>query len=208
MVAGRGTLIALLGLAGVASWMLVAGPSRLLGIDSGHLGMAMLVSTAWFALYAISRLPRDAIAQVSPGEWKAWVGLGFMVVAVGYFVSHLQVFTVGGPADNPHANRIGSHLIMLLIAWTVLSSVLKSRWQGEIEEDERDRQIAVRSQRWAHGAVSAYVIGLALLLAFSPADRLQWATHFRVGNLLVLGLMVASAIEHATRASLYVRDRI
>jgi len=29
-----------------------------------------------------------------------------------------------------------------------------------------------------------------------------------LGNLLVLGLMVASAIEHAARASLYVRDRI
>lgn len=208
MALHRWTLIGLLGVAGLAFWLLVAGPSQLLGIDTGNAGMVLLIATAWGALHAISRMPRgDADGAISPGEWKAWVGLGFMLVAIGYFLLNVQVFAHGGPADNPDANRVGRNLVMLLIAWTVLSSVLKSRWQGAVEEDERDRQIEAQAQVWGYGAISVYVIGLALLLGFSPVDRLAWATHFMIGNLLVLSLMVACLFEYAAKVVLYGRAR-
>ena len=202
------TLIGLLGVAGLALWLLVAGPSTLLGVDTGNVGMVLLINAAWMALYAISRMPRgEADHAISPGEWKAWTGLGFMLVAILYFVSNVQVFGHGGPWDNPDANRIGRNLVMLLIAWKVLSNVLKSRWKGGVEEDERDRQIASQANDWSYGAMTVYVISLALLLGFSPADRLEWATHFMVGNLLVLSLMWACLFEHAAKAVLYWRDR-
>lgn len=207
MIIQRWTLAGLLSFAGLAFWLLVAGPPKLLGLDTGNAGMVLLVATAWVSLYAISRLPRGELAQVSPGEWKAWTGLGFMVVAIVYFVSHLQLFTHGGPWDNPDANRIGRNLVMLLVAWTVLSSVLKSRWQGAVEEDERDRQIESQSREWGYGAMSVYVIALALMLGFSPPERLQWATHFMIGNLLVLSLMVACGFEYAAKVVQYARDR-
>lgn len=207
MAVRRWTFVGLLGLAAVAMWLLVAGPSQMLGIDVGNAGMVLLIGTAWVSLYAISQLPREVADQVSPGEWKAWVGLGFMLVAVIYFVSHLQVFTHGGPADNPEANRIGGNLVMLLIAWTVLSSVMKSRWQGEVELDERDRQLIRRAREWSYGALTAYVIGFALMLGFSPAEKLHWATHFMIGNLLILGLMVACLVEYAAVALSYWRAR-
>ena len=208
MALHRWTLFGLLGVAGLAFWLLVAGPSTLLGVDTGNAGVVLLITTAWSALYAISRMPPDdADHAISPGEWKAWTGLGFMLVAVGYFLLNVQVFAYGGPADNPDANRIGRNLVMLLIAWTVLSGVLKARWKGRVEEDERDRQIEVRVQYWGYGAISVYVISLALLLGFSPAHKLEWATHFMIGNLLVLGLMVACGFEHAAKVVLYARDR-
>lgn len=208
MALHRGTLFGLLGVGGLAFWLLVAGPANLLGVDTGNAGMVLLVATAWGALYAISRMPRgDADHAISPGEWKAWIGLGFMLVAIGYFLANVQVFVHGGPADNPGANRVGRNLVMLLIAWTVLSGVLKSRWQGAVQEDERDRQIEAEASSWGYGAISVYVIALALLLGFSPADRLQWATHFMIGNLLVLSLMVACGFEHVAKVVLYWRDR-
>ena len=208
MAVQRWTFVALLGVAGLATWLLVAGPATVLGIDTGHAGMVLLVNCAWVSLYAISRLPRgEADDGISLGEWKAWIGLGFMLVAIGYFVANVQVFAHGGPADNPGANRIGRNLVMLLIAWTVLSSVLKSRWRGAVEEDERDRQIEAQAKGWGYGAMTVYVIGLALMLGFSPADRLQWATHFMIGNLLVLSLMVACGFEYAAKAVVYWRDR-
>jgi hypothetical protein len=89
----------------------------------------------------------------------------------------------------------------------VLSSVLKSRWQGAVEEDERDRQIEAQAQYWGYGAISVYVIALALLLGFSPPDRLAWATHFMIGNLLVLSLMWACLFEYAAKSLYYLRDR-
>lgn len=209
MAIRRGTWIGLLAVAGLATWLLVAGPDRLLGVDTGNAGMVLLITTTWVALYAISRMPREGGEQavVSPGEWKAWIGLGFMAVAIIYFLAHVQVFAAAGPFDNPDANRIGRNLVMLLIAWTILSSVLRSRWQGEVEEDERDRQITRQASGWGYGAMTSYVVALALMLGFSPADRLEWATHFMIGNLLVLSLMVACLFEHAAKAVLYLRDR-
>lgn len=208
MAVHRWTLIGLLGFAGLAMWLLVAGPSELLGLDTGNAGMVLLITSAWIALYAISRMPRGEGEQaISPGEWKAWTGLGFMIVAIGYFLANVQVFTHGGPADNGDANRVGRNLVMLLIAWTVLSSAMKSRWQGEVEEDERDRQIATQANNTGYCAISVYVIALALLLGFSPANKLEWATHFMIGNLLVLGLMFATLFEHASKVFHYARAR-
>lgn len=207
MAIHRWTLIGLLGVAGLAFWLLVAGPAELLGLDTGNAGVVLLITTAWVSLYTISRLPRGEIDQVSPGEWKAWTGLAFMTVAIIYFVSHLHLFAHGGPWDSPDANRIGRNLVLLLIAWTVLSNVLKSRWQGAVEEDERDRQIQSHSRQWGYGALATYVIALALMVGFSPADRLQWATHFMIGNLLILSLMVACGFEYAAKVVQYARDR-
>ena len=204
----RKTLIGLLAVAGLASWLLVAGPGDVMGFDTGTTGMVLLTGTAWVALYLVSRIPRsDTEGEVAPGEWKAWVGVGFMVVAVSYFLAHVGVFVADGPWNNPDANAVGRNLVMLLIAWTILSSVLKSRWQGVVEEDERDREITRRAEAWGYGALGVYVIGLALMLGFSPAERLQWATHFMIGNLLVLSLMVACLFEHAARAIQYWQDR-
>lgn len=207
MAIHRWAFVGLLAVAGLATWLLMAGPDTLLGVDTGNAGMVLLITATWVSLYLISRMPRgDVEFVVSPGEWKAWIGVGFMVAAISYFLSHLQVFAHAGPWEG--ANIVGRNLVMLLIAWTILSSVLKSQWQGEVEEDERDRQITIRSKDWGYGALISCVIGLALTLGFSPAHELEWASHFMIGNLLVLSLMVARLFEHAARAVLYLRDRV
>src|SRR5690606_41941296 len=76
-----------------ALWLLLAGPERVLGFDTGKLGMALLVTAAWTSLFALSRLPRgEGEAAIAPGEWKAWIGTGFMLVAVAYLLSNADVF--------------------------------------------------------------------------------------------------------------------
>src|SRR3546814_587868 len=73
----------LLLVAGLALWLLLAGPSQLLGLDTGKAGMALLVTAAWVLLFAAQSLPRgDLDRAASPGEWKAWIGVVFMAVAV------------------------------------------------------------------------------------------------------------------------------
>jgi len=49
--------------------------------------------------------------------------------------------------------------------------------------------------------------GLALMLAFSPAERLAWATHFMIANLLVFAMMWGWLCEYVATAMLYWRDR-
>src|SRR3546814_9426392 len=72
----------LLLVAGLALWLLLAGPSQLLGLDPGKAGMAMRVTAAWVLLFAAQSLQRGDLDRVaSPGAWKAWIGVVFMDVA-------------------------------------------------------------------------------------------------------------------------------
>ena len=198
----------LLFVAGLAMWLLLAGPERLLGIDTGNLGVALLVTAAWVSLFVISRMPRNGLESlVSPGEWRAWLGLGFMLVATVYFLVNVQAFAEGPPWVNPAANRVGRNLVLMLVAWTVLSNVMASRWKGQVQEDERDREIEKQASGWGRGALTFFVIGLAVTLAFSPADKLDWATHFMLANVLVFALMWGWLCEYAATAIYYWRDR-
>lgn len=200
--------VGLLAVAGLALWLLLAGPGELLGIDAGNAGMALLIGTAWASLFALYRLPRgDAEKGVSPGEWKAWTGTAFMALAIVYFLSKAHVFQVAPIFENPDAAAVGRNLVLLLVAWAVLSGVMASRWKGEVEEDERDREIAVRAAGWGRGALMFCVIGIALMLAFSPAEKLRWATPLMIANLLVFALMWGWLFEYAATSVQYWRDR-
>ena len=202
---GRWGLIVL---AGVALWLLLAGPDRLFGWRVEPLGMALLVGSVWGLLHAVSRLPREALARsASPSEWKARVGASFTLVAIAYFLSNLHVFSDAGFLRNPGATAAGRNLVLLLVAWTILSQVLASRLKGVVEADERDREIAVEAAGWGRGALVVCVIGIAVMLGFTPAERLDWATPLMIGNLLVFALMWGWLCEYAATLAFYWRDR-
>lgn len=190
-----------------ALWLLLAGPREVLGVDTGPLGMVLLATATWTSLFALSQLPRGEAERVlAPGEWKAWIGTGFMGLGMAYFLGNADVFAEGGAGD-PAPRRVATHLVLMLVAWTVLTQVLASRWKGAVEEDERDRQIAVRAAAWGRGALVASIAAFAVLLGLSPPHRLQWASHFMVANLLVFALMWGWLVECAATAALYWRDR-
>ena len=192
----------------VAFWALLAGPDELLGVDLGKWGTALLVTVAWVSMYAVSRTPLGDLERgVSPGEWKAWVGVAFMLVATGYFLAKSHVFVTGPAWDNPAARAVGRNLVLLLVAWAVLTNVLGARWKGRVQEDERDRRIEQQATGWGRGALTFCVVGLAVMLAFSPPDRLAWATHFMIANLLVFALMWGWLCEYVATAVMYWRDR-
>jgi hypothetical protein len=190
-----------------ALWLLLAGPERVLGIDSGHAGMVLLVTAAWTSLLALSWLPRGAGERaIAPAEWKAWIGTGFMLLAMAFLATRSELF-LGVAADRHSAQAGARSLVMLLVAWAVLSQVLAARWKGAVEEDERDREIALRAAAHGRSALVAAGIALAVLLGFSPDDRLAWATHFSIANLLVFGLMLGWLVEYAATALMYLSDR-
>lgn len=208
MAMPRGGWFALLLAALLAFWALLAGPGTLLGIDLGKAGTAVMVGVAWVSMYAVSRMPPSEVERsVSPGEWRAWVGFAFMLAATAYFLAKVEVFADAPFWQNPHASAVGRNLVMLLIAWSVLSSVLGARWKGRVQQDERDREIEKQAAGWGHGGLVFCIVGLAVMLGFSPAARLQWATPFMIANLLVFALMWGWLCEYAATVVLYWRDR-
>lgn len=199
-------LAGLVVLAGVAFWLLLAGPKAVFGVDPGGFGFGLLVLVAWGAVHGISVAPRGELDEaVSPGEWRAWIGLGFMVVVAGYLL--VKADLIAGVEDMRDLDRVGRNIVLLLITWAVISQVLAWRWKGKVLEDERDRDIAVRASGWARCALVFIVIGLAAMFAFSPAERLTWATPIVIAHLLVFALVWHSLVEYAVTAISYWRDR-
>jgi len=190
-----------------ALWLLLAGPEQVLGVDAGKLGMVLLITAAWTSLLALSRLPRsEGEAAVAPGEWKAWIGAGFMLVAVVYLIAKAGVFA--GASFGDHAPQaVARNLVMLLIAWMVLSRVMAARWKGRVEQDERDREIAQRASEWGRGALIYQLIWHAVTLGFSPEQYLRWVTPFMLANVMVMTLMIGWLFEYAAAAVMYWRDR-
>ncbi|MEO8671056.1 MAG: hypothetical protein ABI411_07050 [Tahibacter sp.] len=197
----------LLGIA--ANWLLLAGPKQLLGIDTGNAGVFLLIAVAWLSLIAISRLPLGNVDRdISPGEWRAWIGCGFAAAILAYSLLHAAAFQAPSLWQNPDANRVGRNIAMLVIAWFVLLSVLQTRWRRGVEEDERDRAIACRAVEWARISLVVYIVGIAVLFSFSPNERLTWAPPPMIGHLLIVGLIVSSLVEYAVTALAYRRDRV
>ena len=194
--------------AGVALWLLLAGPERLFGWDTGMIGMALIAGCAWALLHAVSRIPAHALtASASPAEWNARVGAGVTLIAVLYFVSKLHVFNDADVVRNPGANAVVRNMVLLLIAWSVLSNVLSSRLKDAVAADERDRQIAVRAAKWGRESLIVGVVAVAVMLGLTPVDRLGWATPLMIGNLLVLVLMLGWLCEYAATLWCYAADR-
>jgi hypothetical protein len=204
----RWKIVGLLATAGFAFWLLLAGPRELAGVDGGQAGTALLVAVAWVSMYLVSRLPREELTgMASPSEWKAWIGAAFMALAIGYFLAKIDVFAAAGALGDPDAGKVARNLVLLLVAWSILSSVMASRTKGTIQEDERDREIAAYAARWGHGTLVSIVIGYALLLGLSPAVRLQWASHMMIANMLVLAVMCSCLAGYVAAALHYLGDR-
>jgi hypothetical protein len=199
--------IGLVAVAGLALWLLL-GSGRLFGIDLGAFGMTLLVATAWGAMALLARMPADGSPRsASPGEWQAWIGFGFMAVATLYFLARLYGAGDGLVAGAPGARGLARDLVLLLVAWVVLSQVVAARWKGRVLADERDQRIEAQAGEWGRIALVFVVLGLAALFGLSPPARLQWATPAMVANLLVFALLWGWLVEHGAMAWMYARDR-
>jgi hypothetical protein len=195
-------------LAGCALWLLLAGPGQVMGRDPGPVGMVLLVLSAWGLIDAVGRLPREALlASASPAEWYARIGFGFNLIAMLYLFAKSPALGDAPIPDDPHAAAIGRNLVMLLIAWLVITAVLAARWKGIPEQDERDREIAAKAAGWGRTALIFCIVGLAVTLGFSPVNRLAWASQPMIAHLLVFALLWGWLCEYAAMLLLYRSDR-
>lgn len=204
----RASVIGLAIIGAVATWLLLAGPERVLGIDAGNAGVVLLMLVGWGALYLISRISDGGLGEsMSRGEWRAWLGCAFTLVIGVYSIVHAQAFQGPPLAHNPDANHVGRNIVMLLVSWMILAHVFDQRWNGAVREDERDREIAARAAGWARMTLVVLAIALAVLLSFSPTERLAWAPPPMIGHLLIVGLIASCVVEYAVTALSYWRDR-
>ena len=193
-------------LAGLSFWVLLAGPEEILGLDLGKFSIGVSALVAWATLHGITAAPRGELDDtVSPGEWRAWVGLVFTAMVAAYLVAKSGV--IAGADDMRALGKVGGNVVLLLIAWAVVGQALRWRWKDRVLEDERDREIEVLAVVRARGVLLTLVIMLAVTLAFTPAAELAWATPLALAHLLVFGVVLQTLAEYAATVHAHWRDR-
>jgi hypothetical protein len=191
--------------AALAFWLLVATPSRWLGIDTGPLGATLMLAATWIGLWLASRIPDDAAAAASPGEQKRWVALAFTTAIGAVMLAQADVFAAA--ESTADLRDVGRPIGMLLVGWVIFSTILHQRIGARVQEDERDRAVEASADAWSHGALAISIIGIAVLFGFSPADRLRWATPIVIANLLMFALVVSCFVGGVVAVWRYRRDR-
>lgn len=192
--------------AGLSFWLLLAGPERVLGIDLGGFGIGLAALAAWYAIHVLSTAPRGEWDEVvAPGEGRAWIGLVFTALVAAYLLSKHEF--IAKADDFRDLGRVGQNVFLLIVVWLVIAQVMRWRWKGRVQEDERDRQIERHAADWGHGAMVFCVIGVAAMLVLTPAPRLAWATPIATAHLLVFALLWGSIVEFTVTLFAYWRDR-
>jgi uncharacterized membrane protein len=209
LLSPRNQLIASLLLAGAGLVMFFGDDYRALGLPLGFVGVWLFIAAVWFFVDAVHRVPRsEAELGVAPREWQAWVGLAFVSAILVAMLLQADAFIAQVPiGKNPEAAVVGRRIGTMFVAWLVLDWVLRQRWKGAVIEDERDRRIDQVASGWGRGATAACVVGVAVMLGFSPTDRLQAFSYPFLAHLLMFSLLWGAWFDHAVSAWLYWRDR-
>lgn len=208
-LAPRSGFVLWLVLAGIGLALFFTGEYRDLPLPLGWFGMLLFVAAVWFSVAQLHAIPAsDQETQVAPGEWQAWVGVAFAGAVAVALVLKAELFLPQLPIQrNPEVGAAGRSIGTLLVAWLVLAQVLKQRWAGRVQADERDVHIALVAGQWARCAAAGGVIAIALLLGFSETERLRGFSYPFIAHMLILVLVIGLWVEQAAAALLYRRDR-
>lgn len=191
-----------------AFWRLLTGAGQVFGLDGSDYPFFLVVALSWSVLYAFYRWPRQGQESViAPSEWRAWIGL--LVVAQLIINLLLNAWRSEGASllEGPYRGSVIGNTILPIVAWMVLYSAIDKRWRGQVQEDERDREIDRVAAGWGNGAFALCIIGVAVMLELSPPEKLLWAKPPAIANLLIFALLWGAFIQCAVSAIQYVRDR-
>lgn len=205
----RTQLILALLLAGAGLWLFYGDGIELVGMSFGFVGVWLFCAGVWILVDAVHRIPRsEAELEIAPGEWQAWVGAAFLAAVLVAIVLEADAFAAQVPIQhNPEAGFAGRSIGTLFIAWVVLAYVLRQRWKGTVLTDERDHRIEQVSSGWGRGATIVAIVGIALMLGFSPTERLQRFSYPMLAQMLMFALALGAWFDHVVAAVLYWRDR-
>ena len=202
-------LLASLALAVAGLWLFFGDRFEVADLSFAFVGAWLFVVAAWVFVGAVHRIPpTDAEQAIAPGEWQAWIGAVFLGAVLVAMALAGDAFSAPVPVpSNPDAMEAGQRIAMLFVAWLVLAWVLRQRWKGAVVEDERDRRIEQVADGWGRMATTFLVVGIAVMLGFSPSDRLQSYSYPFLAHLLVFSLVWGAWFDRVVATVLYWRDR-
>lgn len=144
--------------------------------------------------------------HASFAEVNAWLSMSFVAAMMACVLVNMPFLATNPPVREWSA--LGTRFMWVLLLWGVLAIVMRvRRGPAAVIEDERDRVIAARAEIWARGVLTFCLVGLWIMLWFSPDRRLQWATPKMLACAIFFILLSASLARNAVAAIMYWRDR-
>jgi hypothetical protein len=183
------------------------------GLNLGSLGATVFGFTLWIGAWLFARYPDQIFTPTwSIAERRAWTGLVFVALI---FLAYLRfMWGLAGMPEVPAtfgdlpAEHFIANLVVLFVAWAVVSATLRGKQSDAIEADERDGRLRSAADHVGDWALTIVVCWCAGLLAFQPAERLSWwLAPLIAANVLVGILIVKTLVEHAYLVGRYAWDR-
>jgi hypothetical protein len=188
-------------------WLVYWSPDSLHAFIRYGMGSALSAIGGSYAIIHLTLRGQTGLERhASSAELSAWLSMSFVAAITAYLLVNLPFLATAPPLRE--WSELGARLMWVLLFWGALAIVMRvRRGPAAVVEDERDRAIAARAERWARGALTFCLIGLWVMLWFSPDRRLQWATPKMLACVIFFMLLSASLARNAVAAAMYWRDR-
>jgi hypothetical protein len=197
--------IALVMFASAAVGVLLVGPWIDWPFPESYVGVALMLAAA----FAMRRHwdHRAATRGDDPGEpeREVWHGLASTSLIGAQLATMLYLVGPSLALHSDAAHRLG-RTTWILIGGAIASWYVLHR--REVARDERDRAIVADANRISGHVLAALVVALAVLLGFTPPERLAPMSHVFLAHLLLLSLVVSSLVNHALQLWGYRRDTL
>lgn len=183
-----------------------------LGLDLGSVGTALFGFALWAGAWLLARHPGEVFSADWPiAERRAWIGLLFvLLIFLNYlrFMWALSLHEVPQSIGDMPSRHFIVNMIVLLIAWAVVSKTIGGDPANAVDFDERDRRIQHAAERAGDLTFSLIAIGCVVLLVALPAHSLEWWLAPLIAAQVIIGLLIGKSLsEYLHLVGSYMRER-
>ena len=188
-------------------------PVQRWGIDLGSLGTAVFGVMLWVGVWFFTREPD----RIFPPDWslaerRGWSALVFVVLIsleyVNFMVGLGALAPVPATLGELPAQRFTASLVVLFIAWGVVSSAIGGKEEPLLEADERDLRLRRAADHVGDWALTVAILWCVGLLVGQPEERLAWWLKPLIAANVLIGILIGKTlVEHVYLVSRYAWDR-
>ena len=200
----------LLPIALMVLWCFEAGAALLLGWRTGLLGA--LISIGCLVAFVQSKSKRaradvNAIEMATLAEWNTWFGAVVMLAALALLVAQIVLHPAGVTLD-PDKHFVPRFLSQLMLMRGALAMQMRSRFEGGVWVDERDREIASRAKTQSRTALIVVLLTGAVILGIVPPEYFPGMSPMLLADLIFVLVLATLLYESIVTLRLYAADRL
>jgi uncharacterized membrane protein YciS (DUF1049 family) len=141
-----------------------------------------------------------------------WAALVFMVLIsieyLNFMLGLADLAVVPATLDELPAQRFTVNMVVLFIAWSVVSSTIGGKDDQQIDADERDLRLRRAADHVGDWALTIIIVWCVGLLVGQAEERLAWWLKPLIAANVLIGILIGKTlVEHVYLVTRYAWDR-